>query len=122
MGCPRNRDRTFDLVKVVAWREARAEEKLKEMKSKEDDDHSKRLREIKADTAAFQVGIMKGEYVALAEMKELLGQAAALQRNAQAIMRKRHGNGAGDLWEETLVEMEALMVRFLEDRIAEVLI
>lgn len=121
LGCPRNRDGSFDLTAVILWREncLRSELEAAEKAAAGDDDDAKRYRKVRADKEEFQLSVLKGRYVSLNEMKDLLGALASSQRNAQGIMRKRHGNEAGDLWEETLVEAGRALARFLEDKLAE---
>lgn len=86
-GCPRNRDKTYDLSKVIAWREEGLQEDLLEAEGDTDSETMELLRQAKLRIANVDADIKEMSVVSLDEMKMVLSHFVFMLRNLQDALK-----------------------------------
>jgi len=115
-GCPRNSDRSFDLIAVVRWKIEQAE-KLNQgdadpLMSGGGSEALERYRDEKAKIARLDRLVKEDTLLPRDEVRSCLEQIAAIVRGAGERLAREHGDDARKVLDEALDDADELIGGF----------
>lgn len=104
-GCPRNKDKTYDLAQVIAWREEGLKEDLLEAGEGETSETMELLRQAKLRIANVDADVKEMSVVSLDEMKMVLHHFVFMMRNSQDALKAMGHVDAADIVGQTIQDL-----------------
>jgi len=101
--CPRNKDGTYNLLKLVAWWRKKSEEEKRELRKTAQAQEGKiRLENAKAGKAELELQLAQNEVISRDQIHEVFAIAAQYIKKAGVVLGRKHGATAQKLLDEAL--------------------